>query len=82
MQFAVLCTGAEVLQLDENNALVPMAVPVRMPDGQVVQMTQAQISQGLPDGMERFTGGTPVNVLFLFYILLFIPNPFYFVKSF
>ena len=45
--------GAEVMQYNDNNELVPVTVPVRMPDGQLVPMTHAQIRDGLPDGTLR-----------------------------
>ena len=38
------------MQYNDNNELVPVTVPVRMPDGQLVPMTHAQIRDGLPDG--------------------------------
>ena len=40
------------MSYDESDELTPLTLPVRTADGEVVQMTQAEVAQGLPPGAE------------------------------
>ena len=40
------------MSYDESDELTPVTLPVRTADGEVVQMSQAEVAQGLPPGAE------------------------------